>query len=229
MAYQDFFPRRVNMRVPLLQYIADGSLSPQQPYRVQFGAPLALSTTYFLNALQSVTGVALVASLANGLILNNGEVPDSKTSRWGRGLTFVASTTSTRTITLVGYDYLNQKMTWTGVLNGGTPVPVPKAFRWIESVTFGASADTVTVSMGYNNVLGLPYFTQMMIAEVKNDAVAANAGTLVAGVNGTATATSGDVRGTYTPATVIPDGTNTFDIDVRLRPTEMHGVAQFTS
>lgn len=229
MAYPDFFPRRVNLRVDKLKYAADAS--EQDPYRIDYGAPLALSTTYFMNAVLQTTGVAMTATVANGLIANNGEVPDATTSRWGRGLTFVASAASTRTITLTGYDYLGQKISWTGVMNGTTPVVVTKMFRWIESVVYGASADVVTISLGYNEVLGVPYAMQSMSSEIKNGAVAANAGAIAAAVlTNPQTATTGDPKGSYTPATVLPNGTNTFSILVNLdrtTATGLHGVAHF--
>lgn len=229
MAYPDFFPRRINMRVPALQFAAD--VSAAGIGRIDFGAPAALSTTYFANVVLSTTGVALTLQVSDGTILNNGEVPSATTARWGRGLTFVGDGASTRTITLIGYDYLGQKIKWTGALNGTTAVPVTKAFRWVESVVFGAAADTVSVSMGYNNVLGLPYQAASLLSEMKNSAVAANAGTFVAAVlTDPQTATTGDPRGTYLPVTVIPDGTNIFSITVNYDTDRknLHGVAHFS-
>lgn len=228
MAYPDFFPRRINMRVPSLKY--DTGVNSNGIYRIDFGAPAALSTTYFASVVLSTTGVALTLQTSDGTILNGGEVPSATTARWGRGLTVVGDGASTRTITIIGYDYLGQKIKWTGVLNGATPVPVTKAFRWVESVVFGAAADTVSVSVGYNNVLGLPYQTASLLSEIKSNAVAANAGTLVAAVlTDPQTATTGDPRGTYLPSTVIPNGTipfsATFNANVDLG--NLHGVAHF--
>lgn len=227
--YPDYYPRRINMRVPNLKYASD--VTAQGLCRVDFGAPLALSTTYFASAVLSTTGVALTLTASAGTILNQGIVPDNTTSRWGRGLTFVGDGASTRTITVTGYDYLGQRMQWTGALNGTTPVACAKAFKYIESVVFGSAADTVSVSIGYNNVLGLPYKAMGMTLETKNEAVAANAGTFVAGLaSGTApSATNADVRGTYLPVTVIPDGTNTFMIDITADLTNLHGQAQYTT
>lgn len=237
MAYPDYFPRRVNMRVPNLSYVADMSDAGGGIQRINFGAVPALSTTYFASAVLSTTGVALSLTVAAGTILNSGVVPGMPvgstvgTARWGRGLTFVGDGASTRTITLYGWDYLGQRVKWTGALNGTTAVPVTKAFAYLDTVSFGAAADTVSVSIGYNNVLGLPYQSSNMLSEMKNDAVAANAGTFVAAVlTDPQTATTGDPRGTYLPVTVIPDGTNTFQILVNINVTKknLHGVAHFT-
>lgn len=230
--YRDYFPYGVNVRVPLMQYAADVELGSTAA--VYFGAPLALSTTYFANVVLSTTGVALALTVSAGTILNSGLVPGTSASKptlWGRGLTFVGDGASTRTITCNGYDYLGQPMRWTGVLNGATPVPCPKAFMWITDVTFGAAADTVSVSIGYNNVFGLPYAANAMSTEMKNQAPAANAGTFVAALADAtaATATNADTKGTYLPVTVIPDGTNVFEIRVITRRGNLHGNAQFTS
>lgn len=232
MAYPDFYPRRINLRVPSLKYVADLSDTGSGLQRIDFGAVPALSTTYFANVVLSVTGVALSLSVAAGTILNNGEVPSAITARWGRGLTVVGNGVSTRTVAITGYDYLGQKITWTGALNGATPVPVTKAFRWVDNVVFGAAADTVSVSIGYNDVLGLPYQTSNMVSEIKNGVVAANAGTLTAAVlTDPQTATTGDPRGTYLPVTVVSDGTNTFSVVVNANVDRgnLHGVAHFAA
>ena len=238
MAYPDYFPRRVNQRVPNLKYVADLSDAGAGLYRINFGAVPTLSTTYFASAVLSTTAVALTLSVAAGTILNSGIVPGMPngatvgTARWGRGITFVGDGASTRTITATFYDYLGQKVTWTGVLNGATAVPMTKACAYLDTVVFGAAADTVSVSIGYNNVLGLPYQSANMVSEMKNDVVAANAGTFVGSIyTDPQTATTGDPRGTYLPLTVIPDGTNTFSIIVNaaVSRSNLHGVAHYSA
>ncbi len=232
----DFYPRRVNLRVPNLKYVADLSDAGSGIHRINFGAPPALSTTYFASAVLSTTGVALSLTVAAGTILNSGIVPGmpngstAGTARWGRGITFVGDGASTRTITLTGYDYLGQKIVWTGALSGTTPVPVTKMFAYLESCVFGAAADTVSVSIGYNDVLGLPYQSSNMISEIKDSAVAANAGTFTAAVlTDPQTATTADPRGRYLPVTVIPNGTVVFSIVVNacVDRGNLHGVAHY--
>lgn len=232
-SHPDYFPFGVSVAVRNLEYAVDINIG--QPYIAQFGALLALSTTYFAAATLSTTGVALALSASAGTILNGGLVPGfsaTKVSCWGRGLTFVGDGASTRTITCNGYDYLGQRMQWTGALNGTTPVPCPKAFLWVTDVTFGAAADTVSVSIGYNNVMGLPYtIGSALVTEMKDGVVAANAGTVVQALADAtaATATNADVRGTYLPVTVIPDGSHTFEISYIPRRGNLHGNAQFSA
>lgn len=230
--YPDYFPYGVSVAVRNLEYAVDVNIG--LPYVCNLGAPLALSTTGVLVTPAMTTGVVNTYTLTSATAISNGGlIPHSSTTKrdgWGRGLTFVADGASTRTITVDGYDYLGQAMRWTGALNGTTPVPCPKAFQWVYSISFGANADTVIASVGYNNVFGLPYTLVQNIAENKNYAVAANAGTFVAGlVEGTAaTATNADVRGTYLPVTVIPDGTNIFEVIYEPRRGNLHGAAQFS-
>ncbi len=232
MVAASYYPRRVNLRVPLCQYAAEVNLGA--PYVCNFGAPIALSTNYFAAAVLSTTGVALTLSVAAGTILLNGLVPGTSASTptlWGRGLTFVGDGASTRSITVTFYDYLGQRCTWTGTLNGTTAVPMPKTCMWLDTVVFGAAADTVSVSIGYNNVFGLPFKGMQMTNEVKNEAAAANAGTFVAGLltTTTPTATNADPRGSYLPSTVLPDGTNTFMITYIPDFANLHGSAQYAA
>jgi hypothetical protein len=226
--YADYFPYGISVAVRNLEYAVDVNIG--HPYVANLGAPLALSTNGIVSTSALVTGAINTFTAVN--FNNGGLVPhDSLTKRngWGRGVTLVASAASTRTITLDGYDYLGQAMRWTGALAGTTPVPVAKAFQWITRIDFGASADVVTVDIGWNNMFGLPYTFQQLIAEAKDYVVAANAGTFVAGLaEGTAaTATNADVRGTYTPVTVIPNGVVVFEVTYMVRRGNLHGAAQF--
>lgn len=230
MVAASYYPRRVNLRVPLCNYAAEVNLG--QPYVCNFGLIIALSATYFLNAGQMVNGSAFVAQLSDSSLLNSGLVPGTSAlvpSLWGRGLTFVASAANARTIVVNGYDYLGQKMQWTGTMNGTTPVACPKAFMWITDITLGSSTDTTTVNIGYNNVMGLPFKGILMVTEEKTEAVAANAGTFTGALATVtaATATNADVRGTYLPSTVIPDGVNTFRISYMPDGANLHGNAQY--
>ena len=115
----------------------------------------------------------------------------------------VNCSTSTRSFTVSGYDYYGQPMTETiAVTVAGTAVPGLKAFFQISGVTIAGSATAVIV--GTTDVLGLPVRVTNVayIASVKsNNTLAQDAGQFVAADTATATAITGDVRGTYTPAT----------------------------
>lgn len=115
----------------------------------------------------------------------------------------VNCSTTARAFTVSGYDYYGQAMSEViTVVTAATAVTGLKAFFQISSVTIAGSATAVVV--GTSDVLGLPVrvFNVSYIASVKsNNTLAQDAGTFVAAATQTATTTTGDVRGTYTPTT----------------------------
>jgi len=115
----------------------------------------------------------------------------------------VNSSTTARAFTVSGYDYYGQAMSEViTVVTAATAVTGLKAFYQISGVTIAGSATAVVV--GTSDVLGLPVrvFNVAYVASVKsNNTLAQDAGTFVAADTATATTTTGDVRGTYAPAT----------------------------
>jgi hypothetical protein len=115
----------------------------------------------------------------------------------------VNCSTTARAFTISGYDYYGQAMTETiTVATAGTAVTGKKAFFQISGATIAGSATAVLI--GTSDVLGLPVrvFNVAYLASIKsNNTLAQDAGTFVAADTAIATATTGDVRGTYTPAT----------------------------
>lgn len=114
---------------------------------------------------------------------------------------------TSRTITVSGYDYYGQPMS-EAIATGTTSSAVAnvagkKAFFQITGITI-SGALPVAITVGTTDVLGLPVrvFNVSYVASVKsNNTLAQDAGTFVAADTATATTTTGDVRGTYTPAT----------------------------
>lgn len=115
----------------------------------------------------------------------------------------VNCSTTARAFTVSGYDYYGQAMTETiTVAVAGTAVTGKKAFFQVSGVTIAGSATAAVV--GTSDVLGIPVrvFNVAYVVSVKsNSTLAQDAGTFVAADMTTASATTGDVRGTYTPAT----------------------------
>ena len=125
-------------------------------------------------------------------------------ARTGRNVTCVSAGAgdTTQTITVRGFDMYGNAMTETLALNGTTPRAGVKAFYRVTRVSINA-ASAGNVSVGFGNVLGLPFFlpnSTFILREISNGAVAV-AGTVVAGlsVQTVSTATTADVRGTYAP------------------------------
>lgn len=115
----------------------------------------------------------------------------------------VNCSTTARAFTVSGYDYYGQAMSEViTVAVAATAVTGLKAFFQISGVTIAGSATVVVV--GTSDVLGIPVrvFNVAYVASVKsNNVLAQDAGTFVAADTATATTATGDVRGTYAPAT----------------------------
>jgi hypothetical protein len=138
-----------------------------------------------------------------------------------------AGNDSAKTFTVTGTDeYGNAVVENITGANAGA-ASGKKAFKTVTAVDIDSnSAGNVTVGTG--DVLGLPVAlpdTGFVLGELE-DNQAASAGTLVAAVASTASATTGDVRGTYDPDSAC-NGTKTFTLLVALTDPTYKGVAQY--
>jgi len=115
----------------------------------------------------------------------------------------VNCSTTARAFTISGYDYYGQTMSEViTVATAATAVTGKKAFFQISGATIAGSATAVVI--GTSDVLGLPVrvFNVAYVSSVKsNSTLAQDAGTFVAADTAVATTGTGDVRGTYVPAT----------------------------
>lgn len=127
-------------------------------------------------------------------------------------------------MTVTGKDVYGNTIVETSA--SGTSMAGKKAFKTITSVVPSANITGATVGTG--DVLGLPMFlpgTAYVLKELQ-DGAAATAGTVVAGVSTAATATSGDIRGTYDPNAAC-NGALVFDLIVALGDPDYKGIAQY--
>jgi hypothetical protein len=120
-------------------------------------------------------------------------------------VTIGAGTIANRNVTINGFDYYGQAMS--EVIATGTTQSVTvngkKAFYVVTSATVSGAVGATT-ALGTTDILGIPVrvFNVAYVASVKsNNTLAQDAGTFVAADTATATTTTGDVRGTYVPAT----------------------------
>lgn len=162
------------------------------------------AVTNNIAASQTAAGAGAVTltagTSAKSVVLNNGttviqlDVP--------RAIKVNCSTTA-RAFTVSGFDYYGQAMSEViTVATAATAVTGLKAFYQVSSVTIAGSATAVVV--GTSDVLGIPVRVANVayVASVKsNNTLAQDAGTFVAADTATATTGTGDVRGTYAPAT----------------------------
>ena len=162
-------------------------------------------------AVTNNLAVSQTAAAAGAVTLTAGTSVKSVTTAGGvsvyqldcpRAIKVNCSTTA-RAFTVSGYDYYGQAMSEViTVAVAGTAVTGKKAFFQVTGVTIAGSATVVLV--GTSDKLGIPVrvFNVSYVASVKsNDTLAQDAGTFVAADTATATTTTGDVRGTYAPAT----------------------------
>ena len=161
--------------------------------------PAALSAT-------AVCAAQAVAAAGNATINGASASGGVATFDYARALSVVSSNAgdTTQTVTVTGTDYYGQSQTETIALNGTTSVDGKKAFKTITQVAVSAAL-TGNLSVGNNDIFGLPYRITdagYLFRTGWAGAVADNAGTFVAAdTTSPATATTGDVRGTFTPTT----------------------------
>jgi hypothetical protein len=129
----------------------------------------------------------------------------------------VNGSTTARAFTVSGYDYYNQPMTEViTVVTPGTAVFGKKAFYQVSSVSIAGSATAVVV--GTTDVIGIPVRVVdagYVISVGFGNILARDAGTFVAAATATATSSTGDVRGTYTPS-ASNDGIKRFVMTIGL-------------
>jgi len=151
-------------------------------------------TTYILTAVTATS--ATLTTTAGAAVVTTAGTPT--------GLTYTLGVAPV-TVTVSGYDVYGQAMSEaiTSSAAVSTAVSGLKAFYLVTSVSVSGATGTA-LTVGTTNVLGCPVRVPNIayVASVKsNNVLAQDTGTFVAADTATATTTTGDVRGTYTPAT----------------------------
>lgn len=219
--YPTNFPQRINQRVPSMAY--DANIQQGGHVYVEFGAPAAATVAAIVTA-QDMTSAGTLTTFA----ASYQPTTEAMMGRYGRRLSVVGSAATTGTVTIKGRDYLGQSMVETLTLNGTTTVNGVKAFRYVDSITWTATA-AVNLTVGTGTGLGVPYRIQTtaITNELMNGSTVA-AGTLTIGSTAVQTATTADPRGLYVPSTA-PNGSNTYTLYYFADQTNLHGNAHFTT
>ncbi len=188
-----------------------------------------LARTYIFDAVpaaKSATAVCAaqaVAAAGNATINGASASGGVATFDYARAVNVDSSNVgdTTQTVTVTGTDYWGQAQTEEIALNGTTLVAGQKAFKTITQVAVSAAlAGNLTV--GNEDIFGLPYRVTdagYLFRVGWAGALAEDAGTFVAADTATATATTGDVRGTYAPSSAA-NGTRRLVIGIALTASQ---------
>lgn len=167
--------------------------------------PQALGATNIAAAQTTSSAITLTASTSTkSVIRTDGTTVIQLDCPRAVSIVSGTGTLTTRNVTISGYDYYGQAMSEvivTGTVQS-TTVPGKKAFFQIASATISGALGA-TIAIGTTDVLGSPVRildNAYIVHAGYNNTLADNAGTAVAAVTATATTTTGDVRGTFTPS-----------------------------
>lgn len=213
----DFYPSRINMRVASLAFAADVAINNGfHNHRLDILAPAA----------SSVNGLGTFAATTAAATFTAGSLPYTCSEKYGRH-PIIAGTTSSNTGvgTLIGRDYLNQRVISVATNAGSGGVVFPVAFKVIETFIHGGHAGG-PVSLGLADRFGVPYKTMALLHSFLNGLSTA-AHTLVAPQTATASAAGSDPRGSIT-LNVAADGTKNFSALLVVDGTNLHGQAHYS-
>lgn len=180
---------------------------------ISLGAPITAAANAHITS-QALTLASGGTTTMTGTLAGTNDVPRNIVAAW----------TNTAVLTVTGKDQYGNTMVESSA--SGTSFTGKKAFKSVTSVK--VSADVTGMTVGTGVVLGLPVFLSQVscVLGESQDGAKPTAGTTVAGVTSVATATTGDVRGTYSP-NAAPDGSRAYQLFVALSdPTDL-GVNQF--
>lgn len=179
---------------------------------IVLGAPDAADANGICASATINTTGTIGGALASGGVATM-DVPRNVVGAW----------TNSATITITGTDEYGVAMTETS--GSGTSHAGKKAFKTVTGVVSSTSITSATVGSG--DVLGLPVALPQVgqcVAELE-DGADATAGTLVKAAGAVATATTGDVRGTY-DANSAANGAKAFTLICSLTDPANKGVTQ---
>lgn len=201
-----------------VEFANEANMDAVSLVRISLGSPATADADGAV-ASQAATAAGGLATGINGALASGG-VATFATPR-----NVVAAWTNTAVLTVTGTDEYGEVVKESSA--SGTSLTGKKAFKTITGVS--VSADVTGLTVGSGNVLGLPTYlgqTGDVVKEIFDGAAVTN-GTFVAGVTSTATATTGDVRGTYAPNSA-PNGSRTYEVIAAFRNPSYKGVDQFS-
>lgn len=200
-----------------LRNFQNGAVTRLFAVEINLGAPDAADANGVV-ASQACTAAGGLATGINGALASGGvatfDVPRNVVASW----------TTTAVLTVTGTDEDGNVIVESSA--SGTSLTGKKAFKTVTGIS--SSADITGLTVGSGVVIGLPVYLPDAAYVIKEleDGAAASAGTIVAGINTASTATTGDVRGTYSPDSA-PDGGKHFSLVALLDDPNNRGTAQY--
>jgi hypothetical protein len=158
---------------------------------VSLGSPTTQDTDGICDGVTcSTTAATAITLLTDTLDVPRNLIVDSSDSTEVDGV-----------VTITGADEYGEVMVEKITANGTTAVSGKKAFKTLTSISVAACTAAGTIDIGWGNVLGLPYRVDAKkdIYSPQADGSVEDFTVVVADTD--QDATSGDCRGTYTPAT----------------------------
>lgn len=189
---------------------------------VNLGAPsTAAANGYCASQDLTALGVASVNTTAAGAIAA-ASLAGASGALFGRNV--VAAWTGTAVITVTGTDWLGNTIKESS--GSGTSFTGKKAFKTVTN--FSVSADVTGLTVGTGVVLGLPVYLPSLahVTGEVMDGAKATAGTPVAGDLTKPSATTGDVRGTYT-ANTAPNGSHVYNLILAVEDQLQYSFGQY--
>lgn len=187
--------------------------SVMTPVSINLGAPIAGAANNQITS-QALTLASGGTTTFTGTLAGVNDVPRNIVAAW----------TNTAVLTVTGVDEYGNVMVESS--GSGTSFTGKKAFAKITKVA--VSADVTGLTVGTGNVFGLPIalLEAALVLGEAQDGAKPTAGTIVGADTAAASATTGDVRGTYTP-NATPDASKAFQLFAYVEdPTDL-GVPQF--
>lgn len=198
-------------------------------------SPIYVYGPYVPTTASTVTiAAAQGASAAGNLTLNGSLVSGGvATLDMPRNVQVVSTSANdtTLTSTITGTDAYGITLVETITYTGTTAAQGLKAFKTVTNVAVSAST-AGTVSAGPGDVFGSPYYfaNSGSIQGFWDATWNSGSATITAGTTATATATTGDVRGTYKPATAS-NGTRSLTLWIYIEDPDtnsgLYGVDQY--
>lgn len=226
---RDYFPRNISQYVPNMEFAAD---VVQDAVIVSLGAPATLDADGIWDGVTIGTTVKSFSSADYKTTFDGSSTSLTTTSGmidapYGRNLSCTGNASTNQVVTINGRDYLGQKMTENFTLSGTNVIAGKKAFKYVDTATTTVGTGGTTLDVGWANLLGVPYKAELLLSDTQ-DKVAA-AGSLTAGIStDPQTATTGDPRGTFTPASAC-NGSIVYELRYVCDTSDLHGVEHFSA